>query len=147
MRKLMTLGLLGLFAIIFGMGFNIVAHETGHYVVAEIYGYNPEMHFNTPLTNESKTFEIDTAVAYVSYSSFTADIVREDAYIAFAGPLVNLILGIIFTVVYIIRPNKDDFPSLILLIFVITSLVAGLSNLYPAGSSDGLVILNYLRNV
>ena len=146
MKRLITLALLGLFTIIFSMGFNIALHELGHYVVADEFGYEPKIHFNSPIDNETNTVEIDAAVAYVSYKSYTADTTRGDAFIAFAGPLVNLILGILFTVLYIYYPRKDQILALILLIFAITSYVAGFSNLYPHGSSDGTIIFEYLRN-
>ena len=147
MKKLIALAMIGLFTIIFSMGFNVVIHELGHFAVASSFNYEPEMHFNTPLTNESKTFEIDEAIAYVSYSSVTADIVKEDAYIAFAGPLVNIILGTLFSVMYLLNPKKAGNWALVLLILAITSYVAGFSNLYPNGRSDGAIILEYLRNV
>lgn len=147
MKKVITLAILGLFTIIFSMGFNVVAHETGHYAVANSYGYAPEMHFNSPIDNDSKAFEIDAAVAYVSYTTFTPDTTQRDAFIAAAGPLVNIFLGLFCSIFYLIAPRKDSHWALALLIISITSYVAGVSNLLPHGSSDGAVIVEYLRNV
>ena len=147
MKKLITLAMLGLFAIVFSMGFNVFVHELGHYAAATGFGYEAQMNFNTPLTNESKTFEIDAALASVSYKSYTPEITKQDAFIAFAGPFVNLILGLALTAVYLRLPKKEDATALLVLICAITSYVAGFSNLFPQGASDGAIIFEYLRNI
>ena len=147
MKKLIAAAILGLFTIIFSMGFNVAVHEAGHYAIAEGYGYEPEMNFNSPINNETNAVEIDAAVAYVSYMSNTSDTTGRDAFIAFAGPFTNILLALAFTVLYIKKPNKHNIPALLLIIVAITSYVAGFSNLMPHGSSDGAILFEYLRNV
>ncbi len=147
MKKVLYLAIIGFLAIVISMTSNVVLHEAGHYILAEGYGYNPTMHFNSPINNDTKSLQVDAAVAYVSYGSPTKETTGSDAAIAFAGPLTNLIFGFMFMIFYFTMPKKDGLFALLLLIFAITGFIAGFSNLYPSGSTDGAVILNYLRNV
>ena len=124
---------------------NIFIHELSHFAVADFFNLNPEMHFNN-LADESVTsfFTSDSQIAYVSYSSITPSITGQDALIAIAGPLANLIIGFSALGIFMKKQNKSPLIKMILMLIVIPSFVSFAINILPFAPSDGYYIMSYL---
>ena len=67
--KITALFFMSLVIFILSISLNIVAHEVGHYLVAEAFGLNPEIHINSPSNYAKNFFSMDSEIAYVSYDA------------------------------------------------------------------------------
>ena len=123
---------------------NIVLHEAGHFVVADALELNPEMHFESPVNISDGVVVTTPNFAYVSYSSPTSSINLQDAVIAVSGPLVNAMLALLATALYIFYPNKSRVVKYSLLIFLTISVTSLIVNLIPVTPSDGSILLKYI---
>lgn len=142
--KLLKIGLLLSVLLLGSFALNIGIHECGHYFVADQYGLNPEIHVDTISTGDK--FALFTPSVFTSYTSGSAELTSQDAVIAFAGPLVNLIFALIVCTAYLIIP-KHKRTFLVQACFAMLAVPAFVSfvvNLIPFGVSDGAVILNAL---
>ncbi|MBD3262846.1 hypothetical protein GF374_00515 [Candidatus Woesearchaeota archaeon] len=144
MKKLL-LGLM-LMVLLFGSFFlNIFIHEYGHYTVADYYELNPTVHFDSTAPADSK-FALYLPDAFTSYSSSGEVLTKQDATIAFAGPLVNLIFALSVCGIYVCLPRKRKTVKM-QMCFAMLAIPAFLSfivNLLPIGFSDGAIILSAL---
>ena len=98
----------------------ILLHELGHYFMAKHRGY------------KLSKFSLSPYGVSLSYYGETLE-ERDEIYIAFAGPLVNVLSAVIVTALWWL------FPSTYFLTynFVEISLIIALSNLLPAYPLDG----------
>ncbi len=135
----MALGL-ALFGSLF---FNIVAHETGHWIAAETLNLNPKIHLFEPFTGGKSS--LFTPNFFTTYNSAAPE--SADAGIAFAGPLVNLIITICLIAAYFAIPKeKRTFNiSLLFIVLIVPSLISFVANLMPLPATDGNLIWNFLR--
>ncbi len=128
-------------AMFIGLPFNISLHEAGHYAVASYYGANPKVMFN--ITESGFGFYINKPVAETIYSAKTT--AQQDFWIALAGPAVNLatffILAAFLAVIKVRNSLAREFTQYI----AITALLAFFMNIFPAGGTDGAVILGLLK--
>ena len=135
----MALGI-ALFASLF---FNITAHEAGHWTAAEALNLNPKIHIFEPYTGGS--FSLFTPNFFTTYNGNGSPLA--DAKIAFAGPLVNLIITIGMIAAYFAIPkDKRTFnTALIFIVLIVPSLISFVANLLPLPATDGSLIWNFLR--
>ena len=130
--------LLGLFFL--GSFFaNVFTHELGHYAVAEAAGLQPKMHADFGTEN---TAYFKTTGFFVSYNAESSDFVPTDGLIAFAGPLMNVILLVIILGVYFKMPKKTTLTKLCFVALLIPTVLSVVSNLLPFAGTDGSIILN-----
>ena len=145
MKYIKFIALAALFFTVFvaSIGFNILAHEGAHFVVADAYGFKPEMNFALDGVSTAAFYSADSGIAYVAYNSDTSEVVKEDALIASAGPLANLILGCFGLLLYF-NPKRSNTGKLLLLLLLTVSLVSFAVNILPFAPSDGYYIWHFL---
>ena len=126
-----------------GLFFNIVAHEAGHWAVAEADGLKPEIHFFEQSQEGKASFY--TPSFSVSYSGRSSP--EEDAEIAFAGPVVNLIITLVLMGLYFVIPKgkRTVNLALIFIMLVLPSLISFIVNMLPFAGNDGNILINALR--
>ena len=108
------------FSIALNYFFVILLHELGHYFMAKYRGY------------KLSKFSLSPYGVSLSYYGQTLE-ERDEIYIAFAGPFVNLISALLITALWWIFPITYFWTAG----FVEISLVIALSNLLPAYPLDG----------
>ena len=142
--KLLKIGLLLLVLLLGSFALNIGIHEYGHYVVADHYGLNPEIHIDTVSSGDK--FALFTPSIFTSYTSGSVELTSQDAVIAFAGPFVNLAFALVICAAYLVIPKRKR-TFLVQTCFAMLAVPAFLSfvvNLLPVGFSDGAIILSAL---
>ena len=125
------------------LGLNIVLHESGHFTAAKIADLNPKMHFFEPYGGgKVSSFTPNFFVTYGGKGSLA-----KDFGIAFAGPLVNLIITLFLLTVYFVIPKEKRTLrlNLVFAMLIVPSLMSFVANMLPIGFSDGSLILNYLK--
>lgn len=130
--------------LLFGSFFvNVYVHEYGHYAVADYYGLNPEIHFNTEPISDYSKLSLYSPAAYTSYSSDSTEYTTQDATIALAGPLVNLAFALIIYGIYLAIPKKkrNFWVQACFAMLVIPAFMSFVINIAPIGFSDGSIIL------
>lgn len=144
--KLLKLFVTAASMLLVALAINVPMHELGHYVVAESYGNSPEFHFfeNELSVDENGVQTSAVVLAYVSYFANSPELSTQDAVIAFAGPLMNLLLGILGLGIFLIVRKKNIYAEVAAFVFMIMCFIAFLSNLIPFGVSDGAVIVSAL---
>jgi membrane-associated protease RseP (regulator of RpoE activity) len=146
-------------ATFFSLVINVVAHEYGHYKVAQYYDLNPKM--NLPINDlkdvKSLSFYMsDDFRAYVSFDATGTN--RQDLFVTFAGPAINLLLSLLIIFVYFLlvyrlkKSNKFYKKNYLILLaldaifisLLIPCVLSFLINMLPITGSDGLVIYELL---
>jgi Zn-dependent protease len=132
------------FTLIFisSLAMNLVIHEGAHYGVAEILGVNPEVRFTPENVSSKNFFSMDTELAYVQYSSDTADITKDDALIASAGPLADLTLGSLGLFFYF-KTKRTKVAKMLLVFVIVPALVSFVTNAMPVYPADGYYVFQY----
>jgi len=137
-----TLFLVFAIALLVSIGSNILMHELAHLAVADSFDLQPRLEFTSPTEMPINTFfSAEYNVAYVTYSSNTNAIT--DAIIALAGPLTNLLLGLIASIFMISISGKFKVLKLFLLVFATISLLSFAVNILPIAPIDGFYIHRY----
>ena len=93
------------FSVLLSISLNVYFHELGHFIVADFYNLNPEMYINNVINIEDNFIRVNMEpVAYVQYQNpgNTAEAIRKNIKITFAGPLANIIISIIFIISYVL---------------------------------------------
>jgi len=123
--------------------FNIVAHETGHWIAAEAFNLDPKIHLFEPFTGGKSS--LFTPNFFTTYNSAAPE--SADAGIAFAGPLVNLIITLGLTAAYFAIPKeKRTFKlALLFIVLIVPSLISFIANMLPLPATDGSLIWNFLK--
>ncbi|MBI4095989.1 MAG: M50 family metallopeptidase [DPANN group archaeon] len=128
--------------VFFGLLFNIVLHEAGHYAVADYYGAEPKIVFN--VTESGFGFALNgKPVAETVYSAKTN--YSQDFWIALAGPAVNLALFLSVVVFLSFVRMKNITFKIMLQLFAAVSILAFFLNAMPASGTDGFMMLNLLK--
>lgn len=131
-------------AILLGSLFlNIFAHEAGHWTAAEAFNLNPKIHVFEPYAGGK--FSLFTPNFFTTYSPNSLHLT--DVIVAFAGPLVNLLITIGLIAVYFAIPKeKRTFRlNLILTVLIIPALISFIANMLPLPATDGSIIWNLVR--
>ena len=126
-----------------GLFFNIVAHETGHWLAANSFGLDPHIHlFESYSTGKVSLF---TPNFFTTYNSVNAPAI--DAKIAFGGPLVNLLITLgLFGAYFAIPKEKRTFKvTLIFTVLLIPSIISVIANMLPIPFNDGGMVWSFLR--
>ena len=98
------------------------------------------------LSTELKNVMYKTSF-YTEYEAPAPEIVKEDAYVAFAGPAVNLIITVLLTLALLVIPKntpRKRFVALFLVLFLIPSILSVVINLIPVAGTDGSMIMQFL---
>ena len=123
---------------------SIAVHETGHYLVAQYYGANPEYKIQQ---NTSSVYNIMLGPeVFVRYTGITTP--KQDILIAFFGPLFNFIFAGFAFFLWKTMPQKEQdniYVYLIFSIFILTNVLSGVINLIPFKQSDGFLITQSLK--
>lgn len=138
---------LNLFLVLLILGFfgNIVLHELGHFMAANYFELNPELHIFEQESSVASAAAAFSPSFYVSYDSPAMEISRIDAIIAFAGPFANLLFLLILCFIYFKSSAKRrSFWRLFFIALALPAAVSAFLNLAPIGYSDGSVIFEYL---
>ena len=131
--------------LIFSLLFNVVSHELGHWAVANYYGFEPKIHLDSSNLTSAKFLVSNEPVAYTSYLGGQSTNIQ-DAKVALAGPLVNLLLFFIIIGVYwsIPKRKRNVYTSLVFIALAVPAIVSAIGNLIPIHGSDGWIIYNKL---
>ena len=93
------------FSVLLSISLNVYFHEMGHFIVADFYDLNPEMHINNVISIEDNFLRVNMEpVAYVQYQNpgNTPEAIMKNIKVTFAGPLANIIISIILIISYVL---------------------------------------------
>lgn len=113
---------------------NMLLHETGHYIVADYYGLDPDIEFNFGEINKLNLGFKGVGIASTSFID-NGD-TGQMRVIALMGPFMNLFLGLIMLSVFVFF-RKFGFLAEISMMGVIISFGAFLTNMLPFQGVDG----------
>lgn len=139
MTKLKTLELILTILVIFTGVFllNVYAHEMGHFVTADILGLKPQITME-PL-KENLDFSMESKpLAYTEFDKTESK--TQMIFIAIAGPLVNLLIAMIFLIIYINYRHNARIQN-IALAGLFPSIFSFIINIIPYSTTDGMMIL------
>jgi len=109
---------------------SVLLHELGHSLMARKFGVNVK--------------EIDLFIfGGVAMMEEEAPSPKAEFFIAIAGPLVSLVLGAIFYILYKIFPQNNDFSAFLRYLMSVNFVIFGF-NLIPAFPLDGGRVLRAL---
>lgn len=135
-----------LFFITVGLGF--LLHELGHKLVAQYYGFVSEfrgdffmMFVALILAFSGFTFLAPGAVVILGRVS-----VRQNGIISVAGPVVNLILALIFILIGLLF-NPTGFLEVVVYLGIWINAFLGLFNMLPFWILDGKKVLAWNKTV
>jgi hypothetical protein len=130
-----------IFAVFLGVFLlNVYTHEIGHYVVADAFGLEPKITMEPLRDGLSFTAE-PKPLAYTEFNKTESDF--ELILIAIAGPIVNLLITIIFLIVYVNYKHNVRIQN-IALAGLVPSLFSFVINIIPYSTTDGMMILQAL---
>ncbi len=147
---------------------NVYLHELGHYVVADHYGLEPDMHIDSIIEGEPGEARFNmNPEAYVRYRN-PGD-TWKNIFVTAAGPLMNLLLFVFFFSMNImskrwfrkkIRVAKRVDPKsavvyirasfmvdLVLLSMAVPSLISFIVNMMNIPGSDGAHLRQLIREL
>ena len=149
-KKLFTLNVLLLFvAYIFSIGLGFILHEFGHKLVAQHYGFISE--FRADFTMLIFMFFFAMFSGFIFLAPGAVMILgrvsrRQNGIISVAGPLVNLVLALIFIIFSILFPS-NGFLGYIFSIGIYVNAFLGLFNMLPFWVLDGKKVLAWNKQV
>jgi hypothetical protein len=129
----------------------VLVHEGGHLAVAKLLGWRVPLlswgpftlHFvPLKLAYGAPAFGNSAAGAVVAVPPVGHESNWGWALLSAGGPLANFLLAI---AAWAAAAVASDTPRALFLVLAVISLVSGLYNLWPHGSSDGAQLLNVLR--
>ena len=130
--------LIGIFVFANVFLLNVVLHEAGHYWATEHYALEPEIAFNFEnITGAGFSFK-SIPIAYTSF--LDNGNLYEMGVIALMGPFVNLLLGILFMLVFGFSKERFYLKGIVLMCVMI-SIGSSVMNLIPIRGTDGYLIL------
>jgi len=142
MNKLINFGIkIIVFVFIFLISFigNVYFHEGGHYLAAEMFGLRPSL----------EVASIDNSLNYILESKPITSVSFDEAgkietfIIGLLGPLINLLISIIFLIIYL--ANRNDYVKMVSLTGFIPSIMSFVVNILPFNGTDGSVLLSLLN--
>ncbi len=166
---ILSLFALSLFAVVSSVALNVYLHELGHYSVAALYDLNPEMHISNVVEMDSEGIRMNmNPEAYVRYKD-PGD-TWKNIHITIAGPLVNLILFVVFVLFQVYIHNrlsrKADkarrrglrkqelrysriclIADIVLLSMAVPSLLSVIMNMLDTPGSDGAFLRELFREL
>ena len=116
----------------------ILAHELGHYAVAEYYDLDPEIHTGKVFLDGS----IKNSIAVTTYHLHPDRTIN--ILINGAGVFMNLSIALL-SFLAARKLKKDDMFFNFLLLLAISNFVLAIVSLIPTHGSDGLKLLALLR--
>jgi hypothetical protein len=119
---------------------NVYFHEIGHFVAADSMGLNPKINIE-PLENSLKFTTQSQALAYTEFDK--TETKSQMFFIAIMGPLVNLLLIIIFFMIYTHYAHNPRI-QIVALAGLIPSIFSFIVNIIPFGVTDGMIILTQI---
>ncbi len=135
-----------------GVGAGFILHELGHKFVSMKYGYWAEF----KLWPQGLLFALITSFfgfvfaapgAVYTYANYMTDEIN--GRISIAGPIVNIVLAIIFLAIACLIYRSAFYSETMALIFIICALGYSINsflavfNLLPIGNLDGSKVLNW----
>lgn len=123
-----------------GLYGNIVAHEMGHWLVANELNLDPKIHLFESPENGTRSFFNQNF-----FTTYNADSVKNDMFVAFAGPMINLIIALGLIALYFTIPKQKKYIRLIVIMLIIPAILSFVSNIIPTAGSDGFVMLQNWR--
>ena len=123
-----------------GLYGNIVAHEMGHWLVANELNLDPKIHLFESPENGTRSFFNQNF-----FTTYNADSVKNDMFVAFAGPMINLIIALGLIALYFTIPKQKKYVRLIVIMLIIPAILSFVSNIIPTAGSDGALIMQNWR--
>ena len=123
-----------------GLYGNIIAHEMGHWLVANELNLDPKIHLFESPENGTRSFFNQNF-----FTTYNADSVKNDMFVAFAGPAVNLIIALGLIALYFTIPKQKKYIRLIVIMLIIPAILSFVSNIIPTAGSDGALIMQNWR--
>lgn len=123
-----------------GLYGNIIAHEMGHWLVANELNLDPKIHLFESPENGTRSFFNQNF-----FTTYNADSVKNDMFVAFAGPMINLIIALGLIALYFTIPKQKKYIRLIVIMLIIPAILSFISNMLPTAGSDGALIMQNWR--
>lgn len=138
--------------VMIGVGFGFILHELGHKFASMRYGYWAEFKLwpqglILALITSLLGFVFAAPGAVYTYGNYITDEVN--GKISIAGPVVNIVLAIIFLIIACLVYPNAFFDKTFAQIFLVCSLGYSINsflatfNLIPIGNLDGSKVLNW----
>ncbi len=129
-------------------GIGIVLHELGHRVVARHYGAQAHFQANDQMLVISILMALAAGFLFaapgaVYHSGYLTK--RQNGLVAAAGPIVNMVLAILFLLAFILL-RGSDLPEIVIQIMLAGYTInawLGLFNMLPIGPIDGAKVLEW----
>ena len=142
-NELFILQSLTLASIIFVLSFlgNVYLHEFGHYAAADLLGLHPEIYME-PVTKDTFSLTLQSeSLAYTEFDNTSSK--KELIFVAIVGPLVNLLLTLIFLIIYLDYKHKPQI-QVFAIAGLIPSILSFVINVLPYATTDGMMIVRAL---
>jgi len=129
----------GIYFLTIGLGF--IFHELGHKLVAQHYGFVSEFRADFSMLFIMLAISVFSRFILLAPGAvmiWGRPTIKQNGIISIAGPLINLILAIIFVIIQIIIG-----PTLITSIGLSVNAFLGIFNMLPFWVLDGKKVLNW----
>lgn len=139
--------LLGMYAVTVGFGF--LFHELGHKLVAQHYGYISEFRADFQMLGLMFLGALFLPIILLSPGAVMIlgrPTIRQNGIISVAGPLVNLALATIFTILGLLF-GTEGFLGKIIITGIFVNAFLGIFNMLPIWVLDGKKVLRWSKSI
>ncbi len=139
--------LLGMYAVTVGFGF--LFHELGHKLVAQHYGYISEFRADFQMLGLMFIGALFLPIILLSPGAVMIlgrPTIRQNGIISVAGPLVNLALAAIFTILGLLF-GIEGFLGAIIMTGIFVNSFLGIFNMLPIWVLDGKKVLRWSKPI
>jgi len=131
------------------IGFGFLFHEMGHKLVAQHYGFVSEFRADFQMLFMMFVLALVLPIIFLAPGAVMIlgrPSIRQNGIISVAGPLVNLILALIFTVIGILFSPVGIFGQMVWLGVMVNAFL-GLFNMLPIWILDGKKVFRWNKPV
>jgi Zn-dependent protease len=135
----------------FSVGLGFVLHEIGHKLTAQYYGFISEFRADFLMLFVSLIIAILAGFTFLAPGAVMIlgrPTTKQNGKISIAGPLINLIIAIIYVILnFIINPAQGTLLSFIFSVGITVNAFLGIFNMLPFWILDGKKVLAWNKPV
>ena len=133
----------GIYVLIFINVFllNVILHEIGHYIAADYYNLEPEVEIDLNSVGNLGFGFKGVPIASTSFNEPSSE--NEFISVVLMGPLLNLLLMIIFFIGFIFFRENKYLKEIMIIGFVI-SISSFIMNIIPIEGTDGNLLFGLI---